>query len=74
MITYDEQKLTATVSFPWPTNDTGNGRLIKEMVTAARSALTSAGYVWEGPVRFHEVRRAETGHVFTFQARKAVQP
>jgi len=68
MITLSDDGTTATVSFPWPTNDTG-GKVLRAMSQAALSALTAAGYSVTTLPAFEALEPAEGGtYVFRFTA------
>lgn len=58
---------TATVAFPWPTNDT-SGRVMRAMASSAVEALTAAGHRFTGRPVFHDLRQTETGWEFLFTA------
>lgn len=69
MITYSEPEgprgiVTATVEFPWPTNDTGQ-KVLRVMQAAAVEALTAAGTPTTARPVFADLRPAE-GFGFTF--------
>lgn len=56
----------ATVSFVWPTNDTG-GKVLAMMSQAAVTALAAAGYTVTRKPSFYDVRPAEgIGYMFRF--------
>ena len=61
---------TATITFPWPTNDTGQG-ILKMMTNQASSALAAEGVGRRvrGGIRFDDIRRTETGFEFVFSAK-----
>jgi hypothetical protein len=65
LITYDPATGVATISFAWPTNDTG-GKTLRVMQSAAVSALQSAGYTSTSRPAFHALEPAQGGG-YTFQ-------
>lgn len=73
MITISDDGITATVVFPWPTNDTG-GKVIRMMQQAATEALTAAGCPTTRRPEFLDLRRAGTIWEFVFTAPVAPGP
>lgn len=65
MITVSEDGTTATVAFPWPTNDT-SGRIMRAMASSAVEAFTAAGHRFTGRPVFADLRQTGTGWEFLF--------
>ncbi len=68
MITIENN--TATVEFPWPTNDTGrNQSMLKGMSDQALIQIRKAGRSVIGGVVFHDIQREDEGFTWIFKAR-----
>jgi hypothetical protein len=67
MITLSDDGTTATVVFPWPTNDTG-GKVIRAMQDAATTALTQAGHRTSRRPEFQDLRPTGGAWEFVFTA------
>ncbi len=65
MITVSDDGTTATVVFPWPTNDTG-GKTLRVMGDAALSTLQQAGYSITARPTFQDLRPAGGSWEFLF--------
>ena len=59
--------VTATVTLPWPVNDTAQGT-IRAMQNAVVAALRDAGTPTASRPAYQDLRRAETGYLFVFTA------
>lgn len=65
MITMSEDGTTATVVFPWPSNDS---TAVRAMRAAAGEALSAAGHRVTRRPEFHDLRRAGDAWEFVFTA------